>query len=157
MRITAKPSGRLGRRKSVSLAYFNTENIYFSEESIDTSATYAESIRIIRYAKGLSIKATSCDGVNYIEIEYGELKSIRIIDPDEFEMPKRDKESLSTALFGWAQGLASLHDSKLKIGGRVEFEYGNRIKQQQIILYHGKQDIFDLFKYMRRHFAKYIL
>lgn len=157
MRITAKPSGRLGRRKSVSFAYFNTENIYFSEERIDTDASYAESIRVIRYTKGLCIKALSCDGVNYIEIEYGELKGIRITDPDEFEMPKSDKESLSNALFGWAQGLSSLHDSKLKIGGRVEFLYKDDGKQQVIILYHGKQDIFDLFKYIRKHFAKYIL
>ena len=157
MRITAKPSGRLGRRKSVSLAYFNTENIYFSEEGVDTDATYAESIKIIRYTKGLCIKATSCDGVNYIEIEYGELKGIHIIDPDEFKMPKRDKESLSSHLFGWSQGLSSLHDSKLKIGGRIEFIYEDNEKQQQIILYHDKQDIFDLFKYMRKHFAKYIL
>lgn len=157
MRITAKPSGRLGHRKSVSAAYYNTENIYLSEEGIDTDATYAESIRIIRYTKGLCIKAVSCDGINYIELEHGELTGIRIIDPDEYKMPKRDKESLSTALFGWAQGLSSLHDSKLKIGGRVEFEYKNHDKQQQIILYHGKQDIFDLFKYMRKHFSKYIL
>lgn len=158
MKITAKPSRTLGRRKSLTLAYFNVDSIYLSSGSANSEVSYTERTKILRYTKGLSIKAVSCDGVRYIDIHYEELKGIRVIVPDEFEMPKRDRESLSSVMFGWVQGLSSLHDTRLKIGGRIEFIYEDKPgNQQEIILYHSKQDIFDLFKYMRKHFAKYIL
>ena len=33
-------------------------------------------------------------------------------------MPKRDQNGIGSVLFGWVGGLVSLHDQKLRIGGK---------------------------------------
>jgi len=157
MRITQKPSGVLGRRLHFPAAYFNIDSICFSDESISSDIIYAERIKIIRYKNGLMIKAFSCDGRHFVEMQYSELAKIRVTQPDVYDMPKQERGGLSTVFFSWAQGLSSLHDIKMKIGRSIEFVYKKNGSEHDITIYHGKQDIFDMFKYVRRHFGKYIL
>jgi len=157
MKILSKPSGSLGRRLHCPIAYFNTENILFSDTGIKSDAAYAERIKVIKHKQGLRIKAKSFDAVYHIEIDYSELVSIRITEPDIYDMPKRDRSAAADVIFGWVSGLSSLHNHKLKIGGSIEFMYSGSGSPQSITLCHSKQDVFDLFKYISKHFSEYIL
>ena len=157
MRIAKKPSGNFGRQLSLTIAYFNIDSIYFSEPISDKEIYYVERIRFIRCSKGILIQTVSYDCKRYIEIEYGEMIGIRVFDPDEFKMPKRDDFRISDIFASWTRGLSSLHDTRMKIGGRIELHYRSHGKNHEVILYHDRQDIFDMFKYVRKHFNKYIL
>lgn len=157
MKITKKPTGTLGRRMHLPIAYFNIDSICFSDESISSDIIYSDRIKLIRCKKGLLIKAFSCDGTRYIEIEYSELVGIKVTQPDEYDMPKQEKSGLSNVFFSWAQGLSSLHDIKMKIGGSLELIYSENGKQYDITIFHSKQDFFDMFKYVCKHFGEYLL
>ena len=157
MNITDKPTRALGRRISLPISYFNTDSIFFSDECIKTDAVFAERIKLIKYKNGIRIKAFSFEERYCIDINYAELIGIRVFDADECDMPKPDRGGAASVIFGWAYGLASLHDTKLKIGGRIELYYKDKNAEHEIILYHSKQDIFDMFKYIRKHFKDLLL
>ena len=156
MKVSKKKMPGLGRRKNYSPAFFNIETVYFSDESISGDVLYSERARIIKHAGGIRIKTVSCDGVNYIDIPYSELAGIVITDPDIAPMPKPEKHSIRSVLMSWTEGLASLHDFSLRIGGSVCFKYKQGKKVQEVTLYHSKQDIFDMFKFVRKYFNKFV-
>lgn len=157
MRVTQEKNNSLGRRTKYPVSYFNIDSIYFSDESVVSDVLYADRIKIIKHQRGIRIKATAFDTVYYIDLPYDELSGIVITDPDVCDMPKRDQSGIGNAIFGWVGGLVSLHDQKLRIGGSVELHYCASGANQEIILYHTKQDIFDMFKFIRRHFGSFLL
>lgn len=158
MRVSnKKKQGDLGRCTHFSPIKFNIDSIYFSDERIDSDIMYAQSVSISKYTKGLRIRTGDVDECYNIDIEYGELKEIKITDPDECTMPyEQDTSKLSNALMGWTTGIRSLHDIKLRIGGRIEFHYTDEGAEYEVTLYHSKQELFDMFKYVRKHFGKYV-
>ncbi len=156
MKVSKKKTPGLGRQKNYSAAFFNIETVYFSDESISGDVLYSERAKIIKHTGGVRIKAVSCDGTNYIDISYSELAGIVITDPDIAPMPKPEKHGIRSVLMGWTDGLASLHDFNLRIGGSVCFKYKQDDKVHEVTLYHSKQDIFDMFKFVRRHFGKFV-
>ena len=156
MKVSKKKTSGLGRRTNYSPAFFNIETVYFSDESIGGDVLYSERAKIIKHKGGVRIKTTSCDGVNYIDIPYKQLAGIVITDPDIAPMPKPEKHGIRSVLMSWTDGLASLHDFNLRIGGSVCFKYKQDNKTQEVTLYHSKQDIFDMFKFTRRYFSKFV-
>ena len=156
MKVSKKKTKELGRRTNYWPAFFNIETVYFSDDTIGGDVLYSERARIIKHSGGVRIKTVSCDGINYIEIPYNELEGIVITDPDESPMPKPEKHGIRSVLMGWTDGLASLHSITLRIGGSVSFRYKQGETLHEVTLYHSRQDIFDMFRFVRRHFAKFV-
>ena len=154
----SKGSSTIGRQTQFSLKRFNVDQIYFSDERLGRDVLYTDTVRINKHKRGLRIKARWCDGHSNIDIGCGELREIKIIEPDECTLPyEKESRGMLDVLMGWASGIKSLHDTRLRIGGSVEFFYSNGDETFEVSLHHSKQALFDLFKHVRNHFGKYII
>ncbi len=154
----SKSNSTIGRQTQFSLKRFNVDQIYFSDEREERDVLYTDTVRIAKHQYGLSIHARSVDGQCRIDIAYSELKHIKIIKPDECTIShEKENRGMADVLMGWTSGLRSLHDTRLRIGGSIEFYYIDSGEVFEVSLHHSKQALFDLFKYVRNHFGKYII
>jgi hypothetical protein len=153
-----KAHSTIGRQTQFSLKRFYVDQIYFSDERIEPGVLHTDTVRINKHKRGLRIKARWIDGHCNIDIGCGELRQIKIIGPDECTIPyEKERDGVSDVLMGWASGIRSLHDTRLRIGGSVEFYYSDGDETFEVSLHHSKQALFDLFKHVRNHFGKYII
>ncbi len=132
-----------------SLKSFNIDSIYLSEQG---STVYDDRVKIAKRRDKVVI-STAPHERQSISLTYAELYEIKVFRPDEAVITP---DTSINAFIPWLGGLKSLVKTKLRIGGKIEFHYMKNGTKQEVVLYHSKQTVFDLFKYIVRKFKKYI-